>query len=121
MPEIADINDTEIWTARTTRRERYGEDREIELQIADSEIRLAPSDRELTACPARYRTEGGRHSVIFKAGERKYRSQFLYKPDHQFSTERREYDDLAECVVATLQAQADFEAQEAGEIKNTRR
>ncbi len=121
MPEIADINDTELWTVRTTLRERYGEEQEIELQIADSEIRLLPSDRELTPCPVFYWTEGGCHFVIFKAGDRKYRSQFFYKPYNQFSTGRREYDDLAECVVATLQAQADHVAQEAGAIKKTRR
>jgi hypothetical protein len=121
MPEIADINDTELWTVRTTRRERYGEDREIELQIADSEIGLMPSDRELTPCPALYWTERGRQSVTCKAGERKYRSQIFYQPYHQFSTGRREYDDLAERVVATLQARAGYEARKAGEINKTRR
>jgi hypothetical protein len=122
MPERADINDTELWTVRTTRRQRFGEDREIELQIADSEIRLAPSDSEPTPCQALYRPEGGRRSVIFKAGERNYRSQFFYKPyRHRFSSGARELDAPAECVVATLQAQTDCEAQAAGEIKTARR
>lgn len=121
MPEIADITDTELWIVRTTLRERYGENQGIDLQIADSEIRLLPSDRELAPCPALYWTQGGCHFVIFKAGDRKYRSQFFYKPYHQLDTGRREYDDLAECMVATLQTQADYLAQEAGDIKTTRR
>ena len=45
MPEIADINDTELWTVRTTLRERYGEDREIELQIADSDTASTSSEK----------------------------------------------------------------------------
>ena len=115
MPEIADINDTELWTARATSRERYSEDRELELQISDRKTRLTPSDREPSPCPVLYRTKGGSHFVVLKAGDRKTRSQFYYKPYHQFSTGRREYYDLDESVIATLQAQ------EAGEINKTRR
>lgn len=118
MPEIADINDTELWVVKTTLKERY--DRDIDLQLADSEIRLQPSDRELASCPVFYWTVDGCHFVVFKTGDRKYRAQFFYKAYQQFSTGRREYDDLAECTVALLQAQADYAAQEAGDLKKRR-
>ena len=39
-----DITDTEQWVLRTTLRERYG--RDLELQLADAEIRLHASDCE---------------------------------------------------------------------------
>ena len=118
MPEIADITDTELWTVKTTLKERYG--RDVDLQIADSEIRLQPSDREVSACPVFYWTADQCHFVIFKTGDRRYRSQFFYKPYQQYGTGRREYDDLTECVVSLLQAQADHSAQEAGHVKTRR-
>ena len=118
MPEIADINDTELWIVKTTLRERYGQ--EVDVQLADSEIRLQPSDRELSVCPVLYWTSDDCHFVIFKAGDRKDRAQFFYKPYYQFGTGRREYDDLAECTVSLLQAQADHAAQEAGDLKKRR-
>ena len=52
MQEVPDISDSETWVIRTTLRERYHE--ELELQIADSEIRLRPSDRHVTSCPVWY-------------------------------------------------------------------
>jgi len=54
-----------------------------------------------------WQADGGCHFVIFKTGERAYRCQFFYKPDKQMGTGVSEYDDLAECAVALLQAQAD--------------
>jgi hypothetical protein len=44
LATIPDITDTEQWVLRTTLRERYG--RDLELQLADAEIRLHASDCE---------------------------------------------------------------------------
>ena len=115
MEHIPDIDDTEQWVMRTTLRERYG--REVEFDIADAEIRLHPSDRELTACPAIvWQSDDGCHFMIVKSGERSYRCQFFYKPYRQMGTGTAEYDNLAECAVALLQAQADYVAQERGDL-----
>ncbi len=114
MQEVPDISDNETWVIRTTLKERYSED--VDLQIADSEIRLRPSDRELTACPVWYWEHQGCHFVIFKTGTRKYRSQFFYRAYQQYGTGVREYDDITECVVSLLQAQADHEAKESGDL-----
>jgi hypothetical protein len=114
MPEIPDITDNETWTIRTTLMERYPE--EVELQMADAEIRLQASDRELSNCPVWYWQYNGCHFVIFKTGEKKYRSQFFYKPYRQYGTGVYEYTDITDCVVSLLQAQADHEAKEQGNI-----
>ncbi len=115
LTTIADITDTEQWILQTTVRERYG--RDVELQLADAEIRLHASDRELTLCPVVvWQADDACHFVIFKAGERRYRCQFFYKPYKQMGTGVDEYDDLAECAVALLQAQADYVAEQRGDL-----
>lgn len=114
MPEVADITENEIWVVKSTLRERY--DFDVELQIADSEIRLRPSDRTLTECPVFYWEVGGCHFVIFKTGDSRYRCQFYYRLYQQVGTGIPEYDNLAECVVSLLQVQADHEARERGDI-----
>ena len=107
MLRIDDFTDSELWTIQSTLRERYGEDREV--QLADSEIRLHSADRELTTCPAAFWEDGDCHFVVIKTGDRRYRSMFYYRLYQQFGTGIDEFDDLAECLVATLQAQADHE------------
>ena len=114
MRDVPDISDSETWVIETTLRERYQQ--EIEIQIADSEIRLQPSDRTTTSCPVWYWRQKGCHFVVFKTGTRKYRCQFFYRAYQQYGTGVREYDDIAECVVSLLQAQADHEASERGDL-----
>ena len=114
MQEVPDITDSETWTIRTTLRERYKE--ELELQIADAEIRLRPSDREMTACPVWYWQKDDCHFVICKTGTRSYRSQFFYRAYQQYGTGVKEYSDIAECAVSLLQAQADHEAKQRGDL-----
>jgi len=114
MHEVPDISDSETWVVRTTLQERYREP--VELQIADAEIRLHPSDRHVTSCPVLYWQAADCHFVVFKTGTRKYRCQFFYRPYQQYGTGVHEYTDIAECVVSLLQAQADHEAKERGDI-----
>lgn len=114
MPEIADITDNEQWIVRTTLQERYG--REVEFQLADAEIRLRPSDRELTEAPVIFWEVDDCHFVVFKSGDRRYRSLFYYRLYQQMGAGAPEYDDLTECLVSLLQAQADYEAKERGDI-----
>ena len=114
MPEIEDISDNELWIVKSALRERYGKD--MELQLADSEIRLRQSDRDLTVCPVLYWEHEKCHFVIIKSGDRRYRSQFYYRLYQQMGTGTAEYDDLSECVVSLLQVQADYEAKEQGNV-----
>jgi hypothetical protein len=114
MSEVSDITDNEMWVVKSTLQERY--DFDVELQIADSEIRLRPSDRTLTECPVFYWEVDDCHFVIFKTGDSRYRCQFYYRLYQQVGTGVPEYDNLAECVVSLLQVQADYEAKERGDI-----
>ncbi len=119
MHRIPDINKTETWIVETTLQERYG--RDLDLKLADCDIRLQPSDRELTSVPTFFWAADDCHFVIFKTGEKHYRCQFYYRGFQQYGTGIREYDDLTECVVSLLQAQADYAAEEAGIISARRR
>jgi len=119
MAKIPDISDTERWLLETTLKERYG--RAPQLQLADAEIRLSPSDRELTGCPmVLWQDEQDCNFVIFKTGDRRYRCQFFYRGYQQYGTGVKEYDDLSECVVSLLQAQADHVVEERGDLESER-
>lgn len=120
MAEIPDITETERWILGTTLEERFG--RDVEMELGDAEIRLSPSDRDLTGCPVVYwRDDEGCNFVVFKTGDRKYRCQFFYRGYQQYGTGVYEYDDLSECVVSLLQVQADYTAKERGDIGSKRR
>lgn len=114
MSEIPDFNKSELWVIETTLTERYGE--KPDLQFADAEVRVRPNDRELTTCPVVYWQWDDCHFVIVKTGERRYRSQFYYEAYKQYSPGVPEFDDITNCVVATLQAQADQDAKRQGTI-----
>jgi hypothetical protein len=114
MAEIPDITETELWVVNTTLKERYG--RAVELQLGDAEIRLRPADRELTSCPIIHWSDDNCNFVVFKSGECRYRCQFFYRVYQQYGTGRPEYEDLAECLVELLQTQADYDAQEKGDL-----
>ena len=119
MDTIRDFTETEEWLVGTTLRERYG--RDFELQLADAETRLNPADRDLSSCPVFVWEADGSDFVIFKTGERRYRCRFFYRGYQQYGTGIHEYDDLTECTVSLLQAQADYVAQQRGDIETKRR
>lgn len=108
MASIPDITDAEQWAVSTTLKERWPE-LSIELQVADVEIRMRPEDRELTDCPALFWQVDEASFVVMKVAERVYRSQFYYRGFQQYGTGVRDFDDIAECVVTTLQVHADQE------------
>lgn len=114
MPEIPDITGTELWVTNTTLKERYG--RDVEIQLADAEIRLSPADRVLSNCPVMYWRTNECNFVVFKTEDRAYRCQFFFRGYQQYGTGRREYDDLAECIVDLLQTHADYTATERGDL-----
>lgn len=104
---VPEFTETELWTIRSTLKERYGKDAPIEL--ADAEVRLHPDDRVLTSCPTVFWSERGANFVLFKVGENQFRCQFFYRASEQFGTGREVYDDLGQCVITLLQVQSDHE------------
>jgi len=111
MTGISDFNDADRWVAETALKERYG--KRIQVEAADSEIKLDPASGDITVCPTLYWEERGVEFVIFKIAEDRYRSQFYYSLAEQYGT-GRDFDDLAECVTMTLRLQADHEKDRAG-------
>lgn len=119
--EIPDFNDAELWTLEQTLKERWGNDHGIELQFADADIRLSPSDRETAECPAAIWAYKGCNYVIFKTGSKKYRCQFFYRGYQQYGTGVHEYDDMGDCIVSLLQVQADYQRENNMEAEENQR
>jgi hypothetical protein len=118
MPEITDFTDSGKSIHETTLQERYGQT--VPYDLGDAEIRLAAPARELSACPVAFRQKNGCHFVLFTGGDRRYRCQFSHRNDQQHGTGVDEFDDLTQCVVSFLQAQADHLAQERGDVNQRR-
>lgn len=108
MSTIKDFSDAEQWAVNTTLNERWP-NKNLELQLADVEIKMFPHERELTTCPALFWQVGETSFIIIKAGERTYRSQFYYKGFQQYGTGKSEFDDIADCITTLLQVHADKE------------
>lgn len=108
MRTIPDFSDTEIWSIKTTLKERFGEN--VELELAETELRLSPHSTELSLCPAVFWNWDNCNFIVIKSGERRYRCQFFYRLHQIFGTGIEEYDDITECVVTLLQVQADHQA-----------
>ncbi len=107
MNQIPDFSETELWVIRSAVNQRYG--KTVELQLADSELKLDPAAPILSTCPTVFWAERGASFVVCKIGEERYRSQFFYSNRDQYGTGREVYDDLAECVTILLQVQSDHE------------
>jgi hypothetical protein len=103
MSTIEDYTDSELWLIKSTLKERYGKD--VDIQLADIELRLNPY-----ACPAAYWEDEGCHFIVCKSGDSRYRCQFYYRVHQMYGTGVEEYDDLSECTVSLLQVQADYAA-----------
>jgi hypothetical protein len=115
VTEIPDIGSAERWVVESALRERYGH--RVETQLADVELRLAPGEPALSACPSLYWEERGAAFVLAKIGDGRYRGMFFYPGEiggEQYGAGKAEYDDLADCVTALLRAQADHEKERRG-------
>lgn len=114
LPQIPDFNDSELWTVQSTLKERYG--REIDVQLAETEVRLYRHTTDMASCPTLYWQVDSCHFLVVKSGAERYRCQFFYRVHQMYGTGIEEYDNLTECVVTLLQVQADYLAKhrEAG-------
>ena len=96
MSSVPEFTAEKTKVVHDTLSERYND--KIETQLVDIELRIYPNDRELTEYPAIYRE---------KTPDEKYFSQFFYSNKEQFGTGKQYYDDILDCPVTLLQAQAD--------------
>ena len=109
---IPDFTSAEQAVVESALEQRFG--RSVDLQLADSELRLDPATPVLSSCPTLYWHERGCHFLVFKTAQDAYRCQFFYTDDEHFGTGRSQYPDLSECVLALLRAQADHEKDAKG-------
>ncbi len=116
MQKFPDFTDTELWVIRSTVEERYN--KKVPIELVDTEIRLSPGAKELTACPAVYFEARKAHFIIIKVGEECYRCQFYYRLHQMYGTGIDEFSDLADCIVTLLQVQADHARQQRQESAN---
>jgi len=94
---------------------RYGE--AVETELAEAELVLALGDVAPTACPTLYWERRGAAFVVAKTGPARWRTLFFYPgdgDDEQYGPGRTDYDDLRECVLDVLRAQADHEKERQG-------
>ena len=112
MSTILEFNDTEKWVIQSALKERY--ETKIDIELADSEVKLDPNSEQPTLCPAVFWSARGANFAICKVSESRYRSMFFYTVYDAYGTGREEYDDIAECVSILLRLQADYEKERAG-------
>lgn len=110
--KIPDFDANELSTVQDRLSRRYG--KEVEIQLAEVEVRVDPADVDLSWCPALFWSERGASFVVLKLGERRYRPLFYYQPEQQFGTGHDSYPDLGECVTTVLQVQTDHAREMAG-------
>jgi len=115
MSSIPDFDTEELKAIADTLQERYGET--VPYERADIELRLTPDDSQVTECPAVYWEKLGCNFVLAKTADSQFFSQFFYTNKEQFGTGRQFYTDLIECLITTLQVQADHELKR-NEAKN---
>ncbi len=63
MSTIKDFTDTEQWAVNTTLKERWP-NQDLDIQLADVEIKMFPHERELTTCPALFWQVGETNGVM---------------------------------------------------------
>lgn len=114
MSQVPDFTEAEQWSVETTLKERWPEQKP-EVQLADVEIRVYPQDREFTVCPAMFWEVASASSVIIEVADRTCRSQFYDRGFQQYGTGKKDFDDITDCVVTTLQVHADREAKDREE------
>ena len=114
MSPVPDFTESEQWAVETTLREHWPDDTPVS-RLADIEIKMFPSDCELTACPAMFREHNKTSFVIIKVAEKTCRSQFYYRGFQQYGKGKPEYDDTTDGDVTRLQVHADKEAKDREE------
>ncbi len=107
MTMVPEFTDGEIDIIRALLIQRYQKD--VEIQLGDSEILLSPEDGAAATCPTVFWFEQGANFVVAKLAESKFRAQFFYTPREQFDTRIDRYNDLNLCVSTVLQTQSDHE------------
>ena len=112
MDTAPDFTDPEKKVVNDTLQERYKE--AVEIQEADTELRLDPDTPHMTVCPALYWSHDGYQFIVCKIGDSRYYAEFLDEENHHYGTGIKQYDDILDCVVSLLRGQADIALKKEG-------
>ena len=107
MDSIPNFTPAEIETVRQLIHQRCQET--IEIQLADSGLKLDLKREQQVDCPTLFWYMWGANFAVIRSGINRYRCQFFYTPHDQYSTSRKEYDSLEQCLTTLLQVQADHD------------
>ena len=94
---------SDLSLAHATLKERFGFD--VDVQEAETEVRLSSGDRELAQCPAIFWQVEKCSFVVAKTGPAAYRAMFFYSIKDRFGTSKEEYDNLGDCLITLLKVQ----------------
>ncbi len=108
MATVADFSASETGTIETALKQRWP-GQELDIQLAEVEIRMHPDDRELSEIPAIFWQVGEAKFVICQIGDHSYRSQFYCRGYQQHGAGKSEFNDISDCLVTLLQMHADKE------------
>ncbi len=100
---IPGFSTSDLALTRVTLKERFGFD--VDVQEAETEVRLSPGDRELAKCPAVFWQVEKCSFVVAKTGPAGYRAMFFYSIKDRFGTSKEEYDNLGDCLITLLKVQ----------------
>jgi len=109
---IAEFNSEELAVIEQSLKERFG--KAVETSDVETQLRLNPPSPELSTCAGVYWHADDCHFVVSKTGDSQYHSLFFYTEDEQFGTGKTFYDDIMDCVLTLLRAQADHHLQSKG-------
>jgi len=105
-----DFTKDEVRLITATLRERYGHD--VDVQLADAEIRLNPAIPELTMCPIVFWEMDDCHFLIARVDRHHFINHFYYRLYQTYGTEKKRYDDLFDCIVSLLKSQTEYDEKE---------
>ena len=100
---IPGLSASDLALVRVTLKERFGFD--VDVQEAETEVRLSPGDRELAQCPAVFWQVEKCSFVVAKTGPAGFHAMFFYSIKDRFGTSKEEYDNLGDCLITLLKVQ----------------
>ena len=107
MNNIPDFEQIDLEVIHSALKKRYKHD--VDVQLADSEVKLNPATPVLTLCPTMFWKVDEVSFVILKTDTSRYRGQFFYADLEFHGTGVPEYANLSDCVMGLLRAQADHD------------
>ena len=102
------VNDFSTTELNIIKKAIAGRWKDINIHLADIDVAIASNDKKSTLCPAVVWETADCTFVIIKTAEFSYKNLFYYLGSQRFDTGIAQYNDLNECVLSLMKAQANF-------------